>query len=376
MSTRAIKAPSPDASAGAARLAAIIRGDGSPTLDLALARDAQAHGVQGLLKRALASLDAWESVGADVKAALDEELHRTVLIDSYFRRQTTRAVAALKDAGVGALIFKGEALALTHYSEPHLRPRCDTDVFVSKSDVGVATVVLQSLGYAPATMVAREAVHTQQVFTEREGALRHVIDLHWGVSNRPLFATAFTFDELAQQAVSLGDSDAGLQTMAPVHSLLLACLHRVTHHENSTRLIWLCDIALIADRLSDEDWAQVNRVAFDRKLCAVSAAGLELASAAFGCSSQTRRHTSWLAELARSRKEPAAAYLRTRRGSIGRILLDARHAGTLPGTIRLLASHAFPDAAYMRRAYNVHGTFGLAGSYVHRAARGFRRLVT
>ncbi len=372
---RVTKAPYPDAPPATARLAAVICGGGRAPLDLALVNEAQSHGVQGLLKRALTP-GAWEQADLDVKARLEEDLHRTTLLDGYFRRQTTRAVATLRDAGVASLVFKGEALGLTHYSEPHLRPRCDTDLFVSKSDVGIATVVLQSLGYTPATMVAREAVHTQQVFTEREGALRHVIDLHWGVSNRPLFANAFTFDELARQAVSFGDEDAGLHTPGPVHSLFLACLHRVTHHENSTRLIWLCDIALIADQLSEEDWAQVNRVAFEKKLCAVCATGLELASAAFGCSSRTRQHMSWLAELARSRKEPAAAYLRARRGSLGRILLDARHAGTVPRMIQLLASHVFPDTAYMRSAYNVHGPFALAGSYVSRAARGFRRLVT
>jgi hypothetical protein len=359
-------------------LAALIRRDAHPChnpLDLALVADAHAHGVGGIIKDALCALDLWTLVQAEARNALDAERRRAALTDGYFRRQTIRAVAALQNAGIQVLTFKGEALACTHYSPSHLRSRCDSDLLVAKSDVFRAGRVLEALGYSRFTMVAREAVHTQQVFTERSGAMRHVIDLHWNVSHRAFFAGAFTFDELVRNSVEIGALPSGLRAPDPVHALLLACLHRVTHHENSTRLIWLYDIHLLADRLRVDQWEQAHRVAVEKSICDICATGIELATMFFGCSAQTSTQVAALRTLARSRQETSRVYLTARRGPLNRIALDARHAGNLTKTIRLLASHAFPDVEYMRRTFGVRDPLSLAGSYVYRAARGFRRMV-
>jgi len=43
-------------------------------------------------------------------------------------------VAALGAAGVRVVLFKGAALAYTHYPAPHLRVRADTDLLVTAED--------------------------------------------------------------------------------------------------------------------------------------------------------------------------------------------------------------------------------------------------
>ena len=370
--------PCTDVAASVEWLAALIRRDADlfhKPLDVAVVADAQAHGVCGIVKQALCARGLWPLVPNDARNALDVELRRAALTDGYFRRQTIRAVAALQNAGVPALTFKGEALACTHYSPSHSRSRCDSDLLVAKRDVPMASRVLEALGYGRVNMVAREAVHTQQVFTERSGAMRHVIDLHWDVSHRPFFAGIFTFDELMRDAVEIDGLAPELRAPDPVRALLLACLHRVTHHENSTRLIWLYDIHLLADGLQDRQWAQVHRLGGEKSICDVCATGMELAAEFFGCSARTSNHVAALRLLARERQETSRAYLTARRGDLNRIVMDARHAGSLPKAIRVLAGHAFPDTEYMRRTFGARGPVSLAGSYVYRAARGFRRLV-
>ena len=360
------------------RLAALIGRDADlfhTPLDVAAVADAQAHGVCGLVKQALCARGLWPLVPNDARNALDVELRRAALTDDYFRRQTTRAVAALRNAGVPVLTFKGEALACTHYSPSHLRSRCDSDLLVAKRDVSLAGQVLDALGYSRGNMVTREAVYTQQIFSEPHRALSHVIDLHWDVCHRPFFTGTFAFDELMRDAVELENLTTGFRVPDPVHALLLACLHRVSHHENSTRLIWLYDIHVLADGLQDHQWERVHRLAVAKSICDVSATGIELATAFFGCSARTSTHVTALRALARERQEPSRAYLMARRGQLNRIILDARHAGSLPKAIRVLAGHAFPDVDYMRRAFGARNPVSLAGSYAYRAARGFRRLV-
>ncbi len=46
-------------------------------------------------------------------------------------RELVAVLAALAEAGVETLLLKGTPLAYTHYPEPALRTRCDTDVLIA-----------------------------------------------------------------------------------------------------------------------------------------------------------------------------------------------------------------------------------------------------
>src|SRR5207247_8298772 len=101
-------------------------------------------------------------------------------------------------AGVPALVIKGAALAYSRYPEPWLRHRNDNDVLVRGDGAKAAGCVLSMLGYQPgANALPGELANHQlpYVKTDRLG-FRHVVDLHWKISNRPLFANVLTFDEL------------------------------------------------------------------------------------------------------------------------------------------------------------------------------------
>jgi hypothetical protein len=74
---------------------------------------------------AKADAGGWPRV---VREALRRTATTRAAVDMLLERELIVTLAALADAGIGALLLKGGALAYTHYAEPHLRARCDTDV--------------------------------------------------------------------------------------------------------------------------------------------------------------------------------------------------------------------------------------------------------
>src|SRR5436309_10416844 len=118
--------------------------------------------------------------------------------------------------------------------------RVNTDIRIRREDRTAAGEVLESLGYASDKAVERDAIFTQSMFRRSGvGAVRHMIDLHWQIANRPLFRALVSFEELDAGAVEIGALGPHVRTPNPIHSLLLACVHPVAHHRCDWSLIWL-----------------------------------------------------------------------------------------------------------------------------------------
>jgi hypothetical protein len=299
-------------------------------------------------------------------------------------RELSRVLSALRNGGVEPLVIKGTALAHTHYPAPHLRPRYDTDLLVKKDDFRRACGTLVDLGFQRANSISREAIRTQWTFERRlEGTVTEYIDLHWAISNRPLFAAMIPFGELRKDGVRLRftDSDAGSGSTtatagevdaivpAAIHALLLACIHQIGHHNGWGKLIWLYDMKLLANRLSDEEWERFVDLAVRKKVSRLCREVLSRA-AIVGCSAALSRRFNHVA----TRAEPSASYV----GGVGTrwrsLLLDLRAVAGLVAKVRLVAGHAFPDARYMRRAYGASGMLGLSAAYVRRLGLGVLHL--
>ena len=91
-------------------------------------------------------------------------------------------------------------------------------------------------------------------------------------------ADLVSFQELldASQVVSIGDVLVA-RTPQDAHALLLACLHRAAHHHDSDDLLWLYDIHLLAERLTEKDVASLLDLSQRSGAGAVCARGLRLA---------------------------------------------------------------------------------------------------
>jgi hypothetical protein len=312
----------------------------------------------------------WSNVPPGVRDALDARTRAAAAGEGLRHTELTRILRELRRVGVRVIVFKGAALAYTHYPEAYLRPRCDTDLLVQRDDRHRAVDALAALGYYRLNSVGREAVHTQWTLRRRTVSQLHIIDLHWKLSNRPLFASMLTFDELEASAVAIPALGEGALTPAPVHALLLACIHRASH-DDSDRLIWLYDIKLIVDGLSSGEWEEFRRLAIRKQVAGLCARSLELTASRFG--GLPAAQISSIGTMA-SAHEPSLDYLGGGISSLRSLLLDVKASKGLAAKTRLIASHLFPDADYMRRAHRVTSDAALPAIYVRRAARGAWRL--
>ena len=334
-------------------------------LDVALVSAAANEGVTALL----ATTPAVERWPEGVRATLNRVRRGEAAAEPIRRQDLIQVLAELRAGDVDALLMKGALMAYTHYPSPWLRPRLDTDLIVAPASRSRADAVLRGLGFRPGTHFSGDFV-THQFRYERPSQFEFndVVDLHWKIANPHVFADAFTFEELAEDAVSVPALGPAARGLSAAHALVLACVHRVAHHDSSERLIWLYDIHLLASLMDAASGDQVARLAQVKQLRSVCAHGLSHAQARFATSS----HGDWFNRLQSGveSSEPTAAFIRTDLKKIDVLVSDLRTLGSWRQRLTLIREHLFPPLAYMRTVYGVSNPLLLPFTYVIRAVTG------
>jgi hypothetical protein len=352
---------------------AILRGDSECVDALAgvdprvFLNEAKRH---GMLPAVADRIATWPVAGP-LLAELQVEASGFVAADLLRERELRRALDALAVRSVRAVVFKGAALAYTHYARPDLRPRDDSDLLVLPEVRETAHHTLVGLGYRPPRHVTGELVSYQAIYEKSlDGVAVHTIDLHWRVANPQLFADVLSFDEIdaASHAIpALGPSARGPSSP---HALFLACVHRVAHHRDEKLLMWIYDIHLIASRLTIAEWMSFLDLAHRRKVMAICRQGLSLAAEQFGTVVPSEVMVDVRVSAADDRPEPSAAFLSRDRAQFATFVSDLR---ALPSWIdrgRLLREHLCPSSAYMRQVYAPSSRAPLPALYIWRAVRG------
>ena len=338
--------------------------DASPAFESAVLDAAVDHGVAPLLGSAPA-VHLWPH---PLRLALRNIRRDEAAVEPIRRQDLLGLLSAFHQAGIGCLPIKGAQLAYTHYAQPWLRPRFDTDLLVAAADRGRAEAVLQALGYARSNQVSGMLVAHQLQYQRRNRyGLIDVVDLHWKVTNPHLFADALTMDELAMAAQAGSQPGAPARGLSNVHALILACVHRVAHHQNTDRLLWLYDIHLLVSAMTRAERAEFLELARVKRLRAICAAGVASAQSQFG----TQYPAGWLDGLQTGGDgeiEPTAAFLQQGLRRIDILLSDLRTLGGWTRKLRLIWEHLFPPAAYVRERYG-HNT-PLFFAYVDRVLTG------
>ena len=369
-----------------ALLAAALRGVTAPwpegpsgETEQRVVEQARLHGVEALVADVMhrGTVGAGWPVG--VRTALAASARREALAEPLRYLELKRVVAGLVEADVQPLLLKGARLAYTHYPHPHLRPCSDLDLLIRPDDRRVAMRVIAALGYRPGRYVSGELV-THQFHRERETSTgtRHELDVHWRIADPQLFAHMLSFDELAQEAVAIPALGAGARGLSPVSTLLHACVHRVAHHHNSRRLIWIYDIHLLSNSLDADDFERFARLAGTKKVRAVCASGLQLAQHSFG-TDVPAGVSATLGAVGGSRdNEPTAVFLASGRRQVDLLVDDLRALPDWHSRLQLLREHLFPPATFMVVDADRLSALWLPVLYARRivrgAARWFRRV--
>lgn len=299
---------------------------------------------------------------------LAAERRAAVALEALREAELRRVLAALSGADVRAVLFKGAAIARTHYRSPELRVRSDTDMLVPAARSEDAARVLESLGYRRAVETDGALIVSQfhcEVVDRAQVA--HALDVHWRISNAIAFADLVSYDEIVQDAVAL--PGLGPHALGPcnTHSLLLACLHRIAHHPDSADLLWLYDLHLLVERLTHDEQRRFAQLAGERRVRAVCAYSLQDAFAAFG-----GRAADLAARIAPPMDivEPTSAFLAPRRRPVDMLTADLRALDRWPQRLQLLREHVFPGREYMFARYGTRRSSSLPWLYVRRLVSG------
>jgi hypothetical protein len=331
-------------------------------------RLAERHGVTPLVSRRLNEL---VDTPLPLRVQARELAHQALATDLLSEAALRLLLEAFHDAAVTALLMKGVMLAYTHYPRPDLRPRLDADLVISAADRRRAHDVLIALGYQPDIQASTELVMHQLSYTKvSSGGFAHVVDVHWRVANPEVFRQVLAFDEVLADAVPVAGLGPFARGLSDVHALLVACVHRVAHHFDDDRLIWLYDIHLIATRLADTGWEEFAHLAVERRVLAICRAGLQQCKERFGTSVP---ESFWSVEEPRAAREVTASYLTPHRPHVRVVVDDLRALPTWLDRWRMMRQYAFPPVDYMREIYAPTSSTPLVWLYAHRLFFGARR---
>lgn len=176
---------------------------------------------------------------------------------------------------VPAVPYKGPTLGVSLYGHPGLRPSRDLDLLVRKCDVLRATSLLQERGYAflhgnP----PRDLEHANERQLAADGV---AVDLHWRLVSS-LFAMRLAAEDIWPHLNDTVLHGRRVRALPDDWLLPVLCVHATSHCWQ--RLEWLCDVAVLTERV--DDWDAVlessDRIGCRRMLLL----GLELARVMIG----------------------------------------------------------------------------------------------
>lgn len=222
-----------------------------------------------------------DAVGAPASlAAAARQARRELLARELLHKDLLQRLHAhLCQAGVSALLIKGEALACSLYTLPAVRPRHDIDLWIAPQQRLRVDALLRELGGQPQPSAWGHWIQPEQLWRFPYGAVALGLDLHWHFCSRPALVSALPLDRLLQRASPWrsmaveADTDhadqqgAGLHVPAAADALLLACIHRRAHHRDGERWIWLSDIALLWQQLGPAAAAVVDQAIESQVAC-------------------------------------------------------------------------------------------------------------
>lgn len=336
--------------------ALIARPDAAPaTVSVELIALARRHRVQLLLADRTAA------------PALVDERRAAAAVEGAREAELRRVLAALAGAGIRAVLFKGAAIARTHYRSPELRVRSDTDMLVPAERSGDAARTLEALGYQRAVETDGDLIASQFHYERTDRArIGHALDVHWRISNVIALAGALSYEEIARDAVPVPGLGSDAVCPGAVHSLMLSCLHRIGHHPDSADLLWLYDLHLLVERLTVDQRRRFEQLAADRRVRAVCAHGLQDTFDRFGGGAG-----DLAARLAPpGLVEPTSTLLAPRRRPVDMLAADLRALGRWPQRLQLLREHVFPRPEYMFARYGTRRPSSLPWLYVRRIVAG------
>lgn len=164
-----------------------------------------------------------------------------------------RLLPDLGAAGVDVFVLKGAALLHTLYGDPGLRPMTDVDLLVDESRRDALATTLHDAGYRRAPFYPDTFSNGVTVLDVHD----HLLGAERIHSRAEIFATGQRALLADYRTLQVGDCPA--KALGAPQEVLYMCLHLLKH--NAERLLWLIEINELVDRLHDNEWETLTRLA-------------------------------------------------------------------------------------------------------------------
>jgi len=278
-----------------------------PTLELL--RQWEEDGIAPLAYEEPHHSEEWSRYPADFKNALFDLAHLQTVTQLLRQREVTDLLDALHLRHIAPILIKGFPLSYLIYPSPNLRPSWDIDLLIKPEERDAARRCVADLGYTfPNAVSGEEITHEFSCIRQDAHGVEHALDFHWRISNPALFSNLLTREEMERESLPVPALGNNARTLSLPHALLLACIHRVAHHHDDERRIWLYDIHLLIQKMTLQEALEFLALAKKKKVAAICRRGIELAQLKIG----TQISSTIVEKLSEAGgSEASAAYLET-----------------------------------------------------------------
>jgi hypothetical protein len=166
--------------------------------------------------------------------------------------QLAEILNTFRENHIRLLVLKGPAIGNTVYDDPAARPFADLDLLVAPENMVAARNLLKKSGYH----WLGNRYELSQDFYYEESFIPHAggmfgIELHWALDGFSRIGRKEHVDQLFDRAITVKSGNLTFEALDPVDAMIHRALKNVYHKDKEMRLIWLVDVALLAQRISE-----------------------------------------------------------------------------------------------------------------------------
>ncbi|MFT5654731.1 MAG: hypothetical protein ACI9XU_000445 [Arenicella sp.] len=323
------------------------------------------EGVTPLLRHHLEQAGQLEFLPQGLQVSFKKIDRKHLAADMATQDELLCLLKILQSQNIDFIMLKGEALSHSIYPMPHLRTKTDIDLlFSSKAESERAWKVLEAEGYQ--RMLSQKGTFVGYQFVchkEYASGFRMVFDIHNEITNYVWFNQKLSYLYLLEHSAFIEIENVKVRVLNTVHALIHACVHRITNKSNDTedRLIWLYDIHVLSQSLSDTQWQSIVQVCSSKKLSEIVLQGLQ-ASHEQLASSLPPKYIDQLKTDASTSSDPLSQKRRRITLYWSDFILNKGFANKLIQ----IREQIFPPGDYMLKRYNLKSIRWLPYYYLKR----------
>jgi hypothetical protein len=240
---------------------------------------AEAHGVQGMLARALEKA-GYENVSVATREALQLRMRAQHLSTLGLSVELFRVLEDFSKARIEAICVKGPVISQVAHRDPSLRGYGDLDLLVRQRDMPAAYERMQCMGFTPD--IPEKALQAEKIpgeYVFRRAGTPRMVELHTEKTFRH-YPQPMRIEEMMKRKRTVQLDGRDVAALGLEDEVVFDCVHG--GKDFWERLMWVADVAAIVTRHPEIDWKKAWRAAQEVGAERMLHVGMQLANSILG----------------------------------------------------------------------------------------------